>query len=66
MAETDRKSKRKAPPKVDEDAEPTGFRKLAQNPWFILIMIAVTVAFLVIGIFALSQFLSTGRIDWFD
>lgn len=53
-----RQSKRKAPPKVDETAEPTGIRKALENPIVILLIVIVSVLLLLFGIWALARFLS--------
>lgn len=57
---TERKSKRKAPPKVDETAEPTGLKKLLENPIVILVFIIVVIILLLLGIWGLAEFLSGG------
>ena len=59
MAETERKSKRKAPPRED-DSEPTGLRKAIANPIVILGIIIVVVILLVLGIWGLAGWLSGG------
>lgn len=55
----DKKSRRKSAPKED-DAEPTGFRKMVENPVIILVFVIVLVILLLAGIWGLAAFLSGG------
>lgn len=58
MAESKRKSQRKSAPKIDESAEPTGIKKVLQNPIVLLVLVILFTLAVVGAIWGVAQFLS--------
>lgn len=55
MAERKSKPRKR---KEDDEEEPTGWARVKQSPWFLFSMIILAIIIVVLGLFALSQFLS--------